>query len=118
VEGRWSWDLEVGGVKRHYAAVLEQQFQQLEAVVRAGDRRSVFSDMNLNGENLSLNLDITLDGSGLFRHILNVRVNGDRMSGKVRVVPLKDKEEIGEAVTLPVRATRSPKSAYFERPGW
>jgi hypothetical protein len=107
----------VGGVKRHYAAVLEQQFQQLEAVVRAGDRRSVFSDMNLNGENLSLNLDITLDGSGLFRHILNVRVNGDRMSGKVRVVPLKDKEEIGETVTLPVRATRSPKSAYFEPTG-
>jgi hypothetical protein len=34
------------------------------------------------------------------------------------VVPLKDKEEIGETVTLPVRGTRSPKSAYFERPGW
>lgn len=117
VEGRWSWDLEVGGVKRHYAAVLEQQFQQLEGVVRAGDRRGVFSDMKLTGEDLSFTLDITLDGSGLFRHNFNVRVNGDKMVGNVRVVPLKDRQETGDAVTLPFQATRSAKSAYFEPTG-
>jgi len=117
VEGRWNWDLAVGGVKRHYAAVLEQQFQQLEGVVRAGDRRGVFNEMKLNGESLSFSLDITLDGSGLFRHTFNVQVAGDKMSGTVRVAPLKDREEIGEAVTLPFQATRSAKSAYFEPTG-
>jgi hypothetical protein len=117
VEGRWNWDLEVGGVKRPYAAVLEQQFQQLEGVVRAGDRRGVFSEMKLSGEDLSFALDITLDGSGLFRHNFNVRVRGDQMVGSVRVVPLKDREEIGAAVTLPFQATRSTKSAYFEPTG-
>jgi hypothetical protein len=116
-EGRWSWDLVVGGVKRHYAAVLEQQFQQVEGVVRAGDRRGVFRNMKLSGEDFSFALDITLDGSGLYRHEFNVRVRGDQMTGNVRVVQMKDREEIGEAVTLPFQATRSAKSAYFEPTG-
>jgi hypothetical protein len=44
-------------------------------------------------------------------------VRGDQMTGNVRVVQMKDREEIGEAVTLPFQATRSAKSAYFEPTG-
>jgi hypothetical protein len=85
--------------------------------VRAGDRRGVFRNMKLSGEDFSFALDITLDGSGLYRHEFNVRVRGDQMTGNVRVVQMKDREEIGEAVTLPFQATRSAKSAYFEPTG-
>ncbi len=117
VRGSWNWELTVGGVKRHYAAVLEQQFQQIEGVVRAGDRRGVFREMKLRGEDLSFALDITLDGSGMFRHTFNVKVRGDQMLGTVRIVPLKRDDEAGEAVTLPFQATRNPKSAYFAPTG-
>ncbi len=117
VAGNWSWDLTVGGVKRHYAAVLDQQFQQVEGVVRAGDRRGVFREMKLRGEDLSFALDITLDGSGMFRHSFNVKVRGDQMLGTVRIVPLKRDDEAGEAVTLPFQATRSTKNAYFAPTG-
>lgn len=117
VRGNWSWDLAVGGVKRHYSAVLEQQFQQVEGVVRAGDRRGVFRNMSLRGEDLSFALDITLDGSGMFRHSFNVKVRGDQMLGTVRIVPLKREDEAGEAITLPFQATRNPKSAYFAPTG-
>jgi hypothetical protein len=117
VAGNWSWDLAVGGIKRHYAAVLEQQFQQVEGVVRAGDRRGVFRNMRLRGEDLNFTLDMTLDGSGLFRHSFNVKVRGDQMLGTVRIVALKGEEEIGEAVTQPFQAMRTPKSAYFAPTG-
>ena len=117
VQGNWGWDLAVGGIRRHYGAVLEQQFQQVEGVVRAGDRRGVFRNMRLRGEDFSFTLDMTLDGSGLFRHTFNVKVRGDNMVGTVRIVGLKGEEEIGEAVTQPFQATRSAKSAYFAPTG-
>ena len=41
VAGNWEWELNVAGRKYEYAAVLEQQFQVVEGVARAGDRREV-----------------------------------------------------------------------------
>jgi precorrin-6B methylase 2 len=117
VRGSWHWDLTVGGIRRHYAGVLEQQFQQVEGVVRAGDRRGVFRNMALRGEDISFTLDMTLDGSGQFRHTFNAKVRGDQMLGTVRIVALKREDEAGEAMTLPFQATRNPKSAYFAPTG-
>src|SRR5262245_9359599 len=68
VEGRWQWELEASGRRFRYAAVIDQHFQKVEGVARAGDRREVFEDVTLRGEDLSFVLAITLDGLGLTRH--------------------------------------------------
>ena len=45
VEGPWSWELTLRGVKRDYSAMLERHFQKLEGVARVGSRRAIASDM-------------------------------------------------------------------------
>jgi hypothetical protein len=66
IVGNWSWELDLSGRLISYAAVL--QFQAAEGVVRAGENREVFTDVKLDGERISFNLAITLDGIGFIRH--------------------------------------------------
>lgn len=68
VAGNWRWEFSLANQRVAYAAVLDQQFQAAEGVVRAGANREVLSDMKLSGENISFNLALTLDGIGLTRH--------------------------------------------------
>jgi len=117
VGGYWNWTLPLGGLKRNYAAVFEQHFQQLEGVVRSVDRRGIFSNPELHGTHISFALEMTLDGKGLTRHRFSGTVDGDRINGTVRVVRLVQGEETGERLELPWQATRSTTSAYFETTG-
>jgi len=117
VEGNWNWELTVGGIKRNYGAVLEQHFQMLEGAVRAGDRRGLFRNMKLSGENIDFTLDMTLDGTGPMRHLFSGKARGDTITGTVRVVRLKGEEQIGDTETLPWQATRGAKSTYFAPTG-
>jgi hypothetical protein len=112
VAGNWDWDLTVGGRRHRYASVVEQHFQSLEGVVRAGDRREVLEEMKLRGEDISFTLAITLDGLGLTQHEFTGKVTGDQIAGTVKIAPAK-----GEAVTLPWRARRVAQSAYFAHTG-
>jgi hypothetical protein len=112
VAGAWDWTLEAGGRKVPYAAVLEQHFQNVEGVVRAGDRREVFQEMTLRGADIALTLEITLDGLGLTRHEFRGTVAGDRMKGTVSLTPAN-----GAAVTVPWEARRVEQSAYFAPTG-
>jgi precorrin-6B methylase 2 len=112
VAGAWDWRLEAGGRKFPYAAVLEQHFQEVEGVVRAGDRREVFQGMTLRGAEISFTLEITLDGLGLTRHEFQGTVDGDRMRGTVTLTPAT-----GAVVTVPWEARRVEKSAYFAPTG-
>jgi hypothetical protein len=112
VAGAWDWTIETGGRKVPYAAVLEQHFQKVEGVVRAGDRREVFEGMTLRGPEIAFTVEITLDGLGLTRHEFRGTVAGNRMKGTVSLTPAT-----GDAVTVPWEARRVEKSAYFAPTG-
>jgi hypothetical protein len=114
VEGAWEWDLRVGGRRVRYSALVEQQFQVLEGVARAGDRREVLKDPKVRGADLSFGLEITVEGAGLTTHAFTGKVTGDRIEGTVRIQSANQPE-----VTLPWRATRTAtsRSGYFAHTG-
>jgi hypothetical protein len=112
VGGGWRWDLEVGGTRVPYASFVEQRFQMMEGVARAGDRREVLEAMALRGSEISFTLNITLDGLGLTRHEFNGKVEGDEIVGTVKVTPEKQSTQ-----TLPWRARHSDPSDYFAPTG-
>jgi hypothetical protein len=116
VEGYWSWDLAIPtGPKVTYGSILEQRFQVVEGVARAGKRREVLSDVKLRGEDLSFSLVMTVDGVGFIRHEFRGKVRGDTITGTVSVLlPPHEKKNI---VDLPWRAVRVAKSNYFEPTG-
>lgn len=111
VAGRWNWDLTVAGHRVSYATVLEQNFQTAEGVVRAGNNREVLTEVKLNGENISFNLAVTIEGLGLTRHEFRGKVSGERIEGTVKI------DSPAGPAELPWRAARGAKSAYFETTG-
>jgi hypothetical protein len=116
VEGYWDWNLEIDGTSQRYAAVLEQRFQSLEGVVRAGNRHGILHDLKLRGEEISFVLMMTLRGVGFTRHEFSGWVRDGRMEGNVRItLPPKTNEEEEELETrvLPWQAQRVPSSQFF-----
>jgi precorrin-6B methylase 2 len=113
VEGNWTWSLPVGSAQRAYSAVVEQRFQNVEGVVRVGNRRGVLDSMKLDGDQISFTLMLTLDGMGLVRHQFEGRVAGDAIEGTVRVL----REPYDKAVEVPWRAQRASGTTYFAPTG-
>jgi len=112
VAGNWNFELTLAGQRIAYAAVLEQQFQAAEGVIRAGANREVLTDVKLSGENISFNLAVTLQGIGLTRHDFTGKVRGERIEGTTQV-NLPD----GTHLELPWRALRTATSDYFAPTG-
>lgn len=112
VAGNWSWDLTLAGQRTSYAAVLDQQFQAAEGVIRAGANREVLSDVNLSGENIAFNLAMTLEGIGLTRHEFQGKVREERIEGTAKIFLPQ-----GDRIELPWRATRTTTSEYFAPTG-
>ena len=112
IAGNWSWEFTLAGQRVNYAAVLDQQFQAAEGVVRARANREVLTDVKLSGDNLSFNLAITIEGLGLTRHEFTGRVRGERIEGTARV-DLPD----GSRAELPWRASLTATSDYFAPTG-
>jgi hypothetical protein len=115
VAGNWEWELTIGGRKVDYAVILEQQFQVIEGVARANDRREVLESATLRGDRIEFSLKITLDGLGLTQHEFKGKVEGDRgdrIEGSVSVA-VPDRQ----AETLPFRARRTATSRYFAPTG-
>lgn len=110
--GGWDWDLNIAGRRFRYASVVEQHFQMVEGVVRAGDRREVLEATTLRGNDFTFKLNITLDRLGLTRHEFSGKVEGDQIVGTVRVTPSEQ-----PTVTLPWRARRTERSDYFAPTG-
>jgi hypothetical protein len=112
ISGGWDWDLNVAGRRIRYASVVDQHFQKVEGVARAGDRREVLNAMTLRGDDITFMLNITLDGLGITGHEFSGKVNGDQIVGTVKVTPS------GQAtLTLPWRARRTERSRYFAPTG-
>jgi hypothetical protein len=112
VGGGWNWELNVGGRRVRYGSLIEQRFQMLEGVARAGDRREVLEGMTLRGTDIGFTLGITLDGLGLTRHKFSGTVDGDAIVGTVEVTPANQPTQ-----TLPWRARRAARSNYFAPTG-
>ena len=112
VAGSWVWDLTLARRRFRQACVLDQYFQNVEGVVRAGDRREVLEAVNLRGADIAFTLNITLDGLGLTRHDYSGAVNADEIKGSVKVTPLNQ-----AATTLPWRARRTTRSDYYAPTG-
>jgi hypothetical protein len=111
VAGSWDWELTIAGKPISYGAVLEQRFQEVEGVARAGDRREVLNSATLRGEEITFTLDITLEGVGLTRHEFSGKVGGDEIVGTARVTPQQD------TISLPWRARRTAAPRYFAPTG-
>jgi hypothetical protein len=112
VAGSWEWELSVAGGRFHYSSFVEQHFQMVEGVVRAGDRREVLEGMTLRGVDITFATNITLDRLGLTRHEFSGKVAGDQIVGTVSVAPAGL-----PAQSMPWRARRSARSDYFGRTG-
>jgi hypothetical protein len=112
VSGPWQWNLDVAGRRFRYSAVLAQQFQMVEGVVRVGDRREILKDLKLRGKDVSFALEITLDGLGFTTHAFSGKVRGDDIQGTVRVTPASQ-----TAMTLPWQTRRTERSDYFAATG-
>jgi len=112
VAGGWHWNLNVGGRDIRYASFLEQRFQAVEGVARAGDRREVLEGMTLRGADIHFTLKITLDGLGLTEHDFTGTVEGDTIAGTVKLTPANGPQE-----TLAWRASRVERSDYFAPTG-
>lgn len=120
VGGYWEWTLGFGGAERNFAAVFEQRFQALEAVVRTGNRHGIFHDLKLHGAEISFVLMMTMPNLGFTRHEFSGRVAGDTMQGAVKItlppVTNEEDEEL-ETVVLPWQAKRVTTSAFFAPTG-
>ncbi len=112
VAGAWEWELSVAGRRFRYSSFVEQHFQKVEGVARTGDRREVLEGMTLRGADITFALNITLDQLGLIRHEFSGKVEGDQIVGTVKVTPAGQ-----SSLTVPWRARRSERSAYFGRTG-
>jgi len=112
VAGGWDWDLNLAGRRFRYASVLDQHFQRVEGAVRIGDRREILNAVTLRGSDLTFTVNITLDGVGLTSHEFSGSVSGDQIVGTVKVTPTER-----PTATLPWRARRTERSAYFKPTG-
>jgi SAM-dependent methyltransferase len=112
VAGPWEWELSVGSRRFRYSSFMEQHFQMVEGVARAGDRREVLDRMTLRGADITFALGITLDQLGLTRHEFSGKVESDQIVGTVKVTP-----DNQSPLTMPWRARRSERSDYFARTG-
>ena len=81
-------------------------------IVRVGNRRGLFTDLKLRGDQVSFGLRITIDPGVLVTHEFRGTVKGDAIEGTVRVTP-----DGGKAVDMPWRAARTSGTTYFQPTG-
>jgi hypothetical protein len=112
IGGAWQWDLTIEGTQVRYDSLIEQQFQVIEGVARAGDRREVLQDATLRGPAVSFNLEITLNGLGLTKHAFSGQIVGEEIRGTATVTPASR-----PPLTIPWLATRVDQSGYFAQTG-
>jgi hypothetical protein len=115
VDGYWAWDLTLDGAKRSYAAVLEQQFQKTEGVVRVDNRRGVLEKMMLRGADINFTLAMTIGDSNLVTHTYSGQVRGNEIVGTVKLQRVVNEET--ETTEQVWRASRTGSSAYFAPTG-
>jgi SAM-dependent methyltransferase len=119
IDGAWDWTISLYERTHRFSALFEQRMQQVEGVVRAGDRREIFQHMLLRGDALQFSLRMTLPGAGYTNLIFRGRVSGDTIEGAIDAqipVPGNDEDNVDQ-IHLPWHARRTAQSAYFAPTG-
>src|SRR5689334_2822074 len=112
VAGNWNWELNYAGAKRTYDAVIDQQFQKAEGVVRHSNRRGILDKMTLRGPDINFTLAMTIDEAGFVTHTFSGKaVSDNEIVGTVRLQRTVNEET--ETTEMPWRAVRTPTSRYF-----
>ena len=120
IAGNWNWELKLPGTKKNtYTAIVEQIFQNADAVVRVDNTRRATREFKVNGDQISFTLNMPLPGmAGSQEHEFVGKVKGNVIEGKVRMHhPVKGKSEQFDVTEYPWRATRNGKTTYFEPTG-
>jgi hypothetical protein len=112
VEGNWTWELPLAGTTQTYDLISQQQYQVIDGFMRVGNRRERISDARLSGDQISFVFDMTLTGVGRTKHEFAGKVNGNQITGTVKV-SLPE----GKTAELPWTAKRVPASGYFRPTG-
>lgn len=109
VEGNWTWSLPLEGGVFTYAALLEQQFQVVEGVVRVGSRRGILENAKLQGRQVAFDLSMTLAPKLLMNHRFQGEVRGDTIAGTVTVT----NEQTKVSYEMPWHAKRAAQPAFL-----
>ncbi|HXF65499.1 MAG TPA: class I SAM-dependent methyltransferase [Burkholderiales bacterium] len=124
VKGGWEWQATLGGRTYRFDALFdEQRMQQVEGVVRVGNRREILHNVILRGEFLQFTLAMTLPGTGYSRLAFAGRVRGDAIEGTIEAQiprpgqPLGEEEETTDSVRVPWLAHRTTVLGYFAPTG-
>jgi hypothetical protein len=124
VEGAWEWQAVLGGRTHRFDALFdEQRMQQLEGVMRVGNRREIMHNVILRGDSLQFTLRMTLPGTGYSQLAFTGRVMGDAIEGTIDAqiprpgAPPGEQDEAMESVRVPWRARRSVAIGYFAPTG-
>lgn len=120
VAGNWSWDLKLPGVKKNtYTAIIDQAFQNADAVVRVGNTRRATREFKVVGDQITFTLNMPLPGmEGSQEHEFIGKVKGSVIEGKVRMHnPVRGDSEKFNITEYPWRATRSATTTYFKPTG-
>jgi len=112
VEGNWTWELPLAGTTQTYDLISQQQYQVIDGFMRVDNRRERISDARLSGDQISFVFDMTLTGVGRTKHEFAGKVNGNQITGTVKV-SLPE----GKTAELPWTAKRVPASGYFRPTG-
>jgi len=112
--GNWSWTLDLGGRRIRYDAILEQRFQAIEGVVRAGPDRRVLSRAALDGAELRFGLTLAQGSEAFARQEYVGRVEGSRIRGEARVLVRRGDDYV--TLVRPWSATRSAARSPYHRP--
>ena len=120
IAGNWNWELTLpGSGKNRYAGIIDQRFQQADAVVRVGKVRRATREFKVNGDQITFTLNIPLPRlEGSQEHEFIGKVKGNVIEGKVRMHrAVKGDSEKFDVSEYPWRATRSAKTRYFDPTG-
>ncbi|MFM9968947.1 MAG: methyltransferase domain-containing protein [Burkholderiales bacterium] len=120
IAGNWTWDLKLPGTKKNtYTAIIEQAFQNADAVVRVDNTRRAVREFKVNGDQISFTLNIPLPGmEGSQEHEFVGKAKGNVIEGKARLHrPVKGDGEKFDVAAYPWRATRSAATNYFKPTG-
>lgn len=127
IGGNWNWTLVLpsglpsgrpGGRKTDYAAIVDQHFQQVDAVVRVDKQRRMTRMFTIRGDEVAFSITIPVPGLPNQDHDFAGKVRGNVMTGVVRLRgPFN--ESTGEYgwTELPWRATRGSRTRYFDPTG-
>lgn len=118
VDGGWDWQATIRGHALRFSAFFEQRMQQVEGVVRVGNRRELLHHVILRGDALQFTLRMTLPGAGYASLAFSGRVRGDRIEGTgVAQLARQGEDEAVDEHRFDWNARRTLAPGYFAPTG-